>query len=1015
MTSHPVENYSVAVPPEQNTNELKTYSKGPIPPGYNGQLYEKYLLIWSLAKRTLPIAPLTAFFLASNMDEAGAFDDIVLQYLNSDNEIKIIFLQAKHKDDVNKQKINLQLLFSKAKNDFSLVKYFESYQAIKLLFAKPDDGNDPIFSIPIDNCEFIIFTNATINEKNIKLEHLSNIKYNDSIFNFTNEFYRINEDNEDVQRCIQATFNGVDVKDTIRIRTEFIEFLKKFKLMVNQPNQEILHQNILNLIELTYPSAQMNYSNEIFSTINYEMETWWMELIPKQQYLTEKTDWFEKIAKFLVQFQFRDPSDTFTGRQDELDRIDDMLTDDVSSSKIVVISGLGGIGKTSLIRTYILQENNHLKNILWINADSDFLIMESFRQLAEVTLQMKRELDDKIVVQNVYAFFKYRKHIIVFDNAQSKCQIEQYLPQDPNIEILITSRNRNWDNYNFIDLQVLSVPDAFNFVQKVLKDSDESEIHELIETLGSLPLPLEQAIFYIKYTQKGNPLYKISDYVKYFNGFELESERFQNNLDMDYDETTLTTWLITITTIAADGECGQVAIDLLNILAYMEPNHISGDLLDDLVAAIKTCPDTIKLAENLLVAYSMINFHGNVHYHLSVHQIVQLITRMNLEDRQTEVIDTFLSTSDDYFQNMYVINEYCNISDIIEKFQSLPLSLVKGMSYTPNDKDFKVANKIISAYSDVHGNFSEKTLELKCYCSLALYSKNAIDQALTLLWHNSSGQPFLRVDMLIYCILINYTGYNELDDKEFIFDTRTIINTNLSDIRSRIQVAELFARSGHYEAALEYTQIVAEMEKKTIINFADGIVQGEGTAIDCIIDIHYFGNILLAYDKIIYILVSEEKFQEAINYLHAKNNYFHNCSEQDRFDDKLGHVALRYILQFMEHQRIHFEHLAVIYFQSGNYSDAIINYMELVEVDLLNQTGEEVDEAKEYYRNGRNSEALEIIRRLYSGVIKDPNYGGVLETITKYLYSLHEHEKIMNIYKSEIDKYKLYREVLKKH
>lgn len=74
-----------------------------------------------------------SFRLATEMDEAEKFDDVVFWYINpNDNAQHSIFLQAKHiqLENENKSKISLNDLLTDRDGRFSLQKYFISYQKI---------------------------------------------------------------------------------------------------------------------------------------------------------------------------------------------------------------------------------------------------------------------------------------------------------------------------------------------------------------------------------------------------------------------------------------------------------------------------------------------------------------------------------------------------------------------------------------------------------------------------------------------------------------------------------------------------------------------------------------------------------------------------------------------------------------------------------------------------------------------------------------------------------------------
>ena len=102
----------------------------------------------------------------------------------------------------------------------------------------------------------------------------------------------------------------------------------------------------------------------------------------------------------------------FTGRRVELTDVHSKIQR--SSEKVTVISqmtsinGLGGIGKTQLERQYIDDHCKEYDNIIWVNAESDITLLESFHRLAQDKLNIStknrdgKEKDIKSIVEDVY-------------------------------------------------------------------------------------------------------------------------------------------------------------------------------------------------------------------------------------------------------------------------------------------------------------------------------------------------------------------------------------------------------------------------------------------------------------------------------------------------------------------------------------------------------------------------------------------------------------------------------------
>ncbi|XP_052564608.1 uncharacterized protein LOC128093080 [Culex pipiens pallens] len=140
----------------EGRSPVLTYFKRPGTASILGQWYESKLLALVLF-RALHWDRIAEFYLATNVDDAGAFDDLVVRYRTVGGVDRLVFLQAKHKPGKG---LNLKDVLENVgdKGDFSLGKYFRSFLDIKL---RCYEGNQSaIFGDIGENTvvEFIIFT-----------------------------------------------------------------------------------------------------------------------------------------------------------------------------------------------------------------------------------------------------------------------------------------------------------------------------------------------------------------------------------------------------------------------------------------------------------------------------------------------------------------------------------------------------------------------------------------------------------------------------------------------------------------------------------------------------------------------------------------------------------------------------------------------------------------------------------------------------------------------------------------
>lgn len=118
-----------------------------------------------------------------------------------------------------------------------------------------------------------------------------------------------------------------------------------------------------------------------------------------------------------IYFGILPPEYNFTGRDDELQDLDNALQRNVNSSNnveslISVVAGLGGIGKTQLVREYVNRNRSKYDdNVIWIDAEKGELMVCTFKILAKDMLFIStidangREKDINSIIQSVYDYF----------------------------------------------------------------------------------------------------------------------------------------------------------------------------------------------------------------------------------------------------------------------------------------------------------------------------------------------------------------------------------------------------------------------------------------------------------------------------------------------------------------------------------------------------------------------------------------------------------------------------------
>ncbi|WP_265031025.1 ankyrin repeat domain-containing protein [Wolbachia endosymbiont (group B) of Athalia cordata] len=322
---------------------------------------------------------------------------------------------------------------------------------------------------------------------------------------------------------------------------------------------------------------------------------------------------------------------------------------EVKMSRVVLISGKSGIGKSELARGYGFSERRKATwaRIMWIDASSCTNLSNSFHGLAERLgvsrkSEQRRERNIKSIVEDVYEYLQDTKSLFVFDDASSYKEIENFLPSSfpvfSNREkpyVLITSPNKNWkeeiEDIEEIKLGNLKKEEAEEFTRKALGE-DESQgksISELIEEFNCFPLDLKAATSCIK--QKG---LSIREY--------LEEYRVAQQSKPDFLETQVVNkksfkaLKINIDKIKEEKNVGQQAYVILVFMAYLDPNQINTKEIF-FKGESKENQQRVLDALDLLNQFSLIGLEKGI---AKIHQEVQKIIR--LEQRKEKREEEFL-------------------------------------------------------------------------------------------------------------------------------------------------------------------------------------------------------------------------------------------------------------------------------------------------------------------------------------------------------------------------------------
>jgi len=319
----------------------------------------------------------------------------------------------------------------------------------------------------------------------------------------------------------------------------------------------------------------------------------------------------------------------FIGRTKTLSQIhkEFRLENTDSSSRILVIHGLGGVGKSDIAKKYAIEYQKDYNRIRWIDAETGEGIRYGYTKFAkEYGLDQGVEKAEDIIKEVMKWMKNHDQWLFIFDNANDKASIAEYLPELNTGNILITSRSSQWEEFEQIEIKGLDKSEACDFLKAYTKQDKDDSLENLVEELGCFPLALRHAGAYMKKTKTNS-----SDFLKEFRKNKPKKSPGYANRDTQIVAETLETSIKLIREKASR--------QLLYLCAFMAPKDIKRQWFADVSEKL---PDPLRkvvkeksryddaIAELTACSLITLDREGN----LGIQRVVQEIIRDSLKRKQ---------------------------------------------------------------------------------------------------------------------------------------------------------------------------------------------------------------------------------------------------------------------------------------------------------------------------------------------------------------------------------------------
>ena len=364
---------------------------------------------------------------------------------------------------------------------------------------------------------------------------------------------------------------------------------------------------------------------------------------------------------------FFQPISAFIGREIELARIEEKLppaTQDNEKTKIVVLTGLGGVGKTQVARKFVVENCAKYSMVYTFDGQSEETLYQGYKdlvfRLSGTDITEKSPADVRNRVNALLEKKDQKGWLLLFDNVDDPAFLRslctEQLPKQGGC-VLITSRSRLDDaNVNILICEFKRNKgeqcfESINLLKTIIpsdRQCSEEILDQLAKELGDLPLALVQAGAYIRNAKEEgyNSLVYLASFKRSCGDF---IRKFRNETTAAYHNrlTVTTTWNTSRKRI--EKEC-PLADEALCLLAYFNPDEIATDWIErwlekrGINADDENDYDNVtNIIDVLRDDYSMIRYDEEKR-EISIHRLVQQVVRESLnEGKQRELIKKALN------------------------------------------------------------------------------------------------------------------------------------------------------------------------------------------------------------------------------------------------------------------------------------------------------------------------------------------------------------------------------------
>jgi hypothetical protein len=346
------------------------------------------------------------------------------------------------------------------------------------------------------------------------------------------------------------------------------------------------------------------------------------------------------------------------------ERLHDTLEEERDSSRLLVLCGLGGAGKSSLALNYLLSYRKDYSAVFWLHAVSEESLQKECEEIHGL-LHEHVQFRSNNNIDGVKRWFQGRRsrYLWILDSADNvdNISLERYIPDASCIDVIVTTRSQSAQHMSSLPAVPVAELDQTEaqslFTQRAgmsdLTPQAEQDVVCIVECLGHFALAVKLAGAYIA----SNPHLKarLGEYLSQLRVDQsgLLNQQPQRHVDR-YERSIQRAWGLSCDAIASKS---SAALNLLSFLAFMDPDCIKPEHFEGGGNGVTTAnkhtdlrwrtaiseqepwTEGLHIAFATLLDYSLIQWSNEKQYY-NMHQLVHSWTFDRLSNSEVHLFGT---------------------------------------------------------------------------------------------------------------------------------------------------------------------------------------------------------------------------------------------------------------------------------------------------------------------------------------------------------------------------------------